>query len=186
MLDTSAIQTFDQLGAISKPFEVKAIAFSGWVVRFDDDQRGADGLITPEAAEAICRLSRSTPVLLEMRSTRLDEGDCDRVLRLEKLAGLDLAGAVGEGPLIDGLPRLAELRILDIGLAPRNAKTLAEVAKLPKLVRLCLSRAELDDAAIQALGSVSNLKELFIDGHLASPASVARLQHKLLNCRIVS
>jgi hypothetical protein len=121
-----------------------------------------------------------------MRSARLDDGDCDRILRLDRLAGVDVAGAVGEAPLIDGLPRLAELKILDIGLAPRDAKTLAAAAELPKLVRLCLSRAELDDEAIEVLGSFSKLKELFIDGHRASPASLARLQRKLAQCRIVS
>lgn len=185
-MDAIALQTLDQLGAISKPFEVKSIGLSGWVVRFDDDQRGADGLIASAAVEAIDAFSRSTSLLLELRSTRLDAGDCRRILTLNRLAGLDLAGAEGTSPLLDGLSRLNALKILDIGLAPRDAKTLTEAAKLPTLVRLCLSRAELDDEALDVLGSFSNLKELFIDGHRASPASLARLQEKLSSCRIVS
>jgi hypothetical protein len=184
--ETVAVRRLRALGAIIKPFAVRSIRFSGLVVRLDEDQRRGDGLVSAEAASSLKELCSSAAVLLELRGAQLSKHDVQRLLELERLAGLDIAGASGEQRLLSEMAVFRDLALVDLSLRPRGLGDLAEVLKLPGCLRLCLSRTGLDDAAIDGLGAMTGLKELFVDHHRASPAAIARLRAALPDCRIVA
>lgn len=183
MTESSAIEVLQQQGAVIKPFWVRSIGFSGLVVRFDEDQRTADGLIS---AAAVAPLQSLSPMLLELRGVRLAAQDAERILKVSQLAGLDLAGGAGGEPLLARLSALEQLQLADLSLRACQASTLEQLSRLPRLKRLCLTHAELDDAAFDSLAGMSSLRELFVDHNRASRAAVSRLRAALPDCRITA
>ena len=180
--ELAAIAQLESAGAVIKPFDVRGIDFSGVVVRFDDDQRTDDGLISARSAKA---LNEFKDALLELRQTTLARSDLKRIGQLNRLRGLDVTATSGVKLDLAEFKRLSGLVILELSSNPVSDHDLLQMRRMKNLKSLSLMDTQISDDSISTLIQFRELRELYLSRTSVTKPAVLKLKTALPRCRIV-